>query len=269
MKNITILIILLYLLNSANAQNNIHSTLNDCKTKEPIAYAHIGILEKGIGTISNDQGVFSLKIPEANQNDILTISSVGYETQQIPINAIKSNIELCPVNIQLKEIVIIPKKEVILGRNKTTGNATYTFLGIGSGGEIASKIKNNKNIVPTKVGIYFKDNNCDLLKVRVTFYKAYKNKIGEIINTKPIIQSITPTKESWFDFDIPEIMNIDGDFFVSVEILQSSTKGQKCPTMFQGNYHLTKSNTYMRTKSHDKWETWKIEFPVRVTVNYD
>jgi hypothetical protein len=58
----------------ASAQKTLKVALTDCKTKEPIPYAHVGIAEKGIGTISNEQGRFALRIPAENMNDTLTIS---------------------------------------------------------------------------------------------------------------------------------------------------------------------------------------------------
>ena len=51
------------------AQNNyrtIRGKVYDQKTKEPVPYAHVGILDKGIGTTTSDNGIFVLKVPETS-----------------------------------------------------------------------------------------------------------------------------------------------------------------------------------------------------------
>ena len=60
----------------------IDAKLLDQQTKQPIAYANIGFVEKGIGTVSNEKGEFSLVYDEdkVGENEILQISVLGYET---------------------------------------------------------------------------------------------------------------------------------------------------------------------------------------------
>src|SRR5688572_6268440 len=48
-------------------------------TKSPIGYVNIGILNSPIGTISNEDGTFSIRIPPAHGGDSLTFSMLGYE----------------------------------------------------------------------------------------------------------------------------------------------------------------------------------------------
>jgi hypothetical protein len=263
----TLQIALFFLAHFVTAQTTLNFRLNDCDTKEPIAYAHIGIAEKSVGTISNEQGLVSLNIPVKNVNDTLTISFIGYETKSVPIKKIKSSLELCPDNVLLNEIVIRPKKEKILGRKNGRGNSTYMFQGIGSGGEIAAKISNNKSIVIRKVGVYLECNNCDTLSFFITIYKGNKNKIGEIINTKPYIVKVKSIKEGWVDYELPQVVSVKDDFFVGLEIIQASNE---CEVQLQGNYQFVKSDkSYIRKNSHDKWLLGNIDFPIRAIVNYD
>lgn len=262
-------IALFFLANFITAQTTLNFRLNDCETKEPIAYAHIGIAEKSVGTISNEQGLVSLNIPAKNVNDTLTISFIGYETKSVPIKKIKSSLELCPDNVLLKEIVIRPKKEKILGRKNGRGNSTYMFQGIGVGEELAAKISNNKNIVIRKLGVYLECDKCDTLSFLITIYKCNKNKIGEIINTKPYIFKVKSIKEGWLDYELPQVVSVKDDFFVGFEIMQASN-GTKCQVQLHGNYQFVKSDkSYIRKKSHDKWLLGDIDFPIRAVVNYD
>ncbi|WP_299053691.1 carboxypeptidase-like regulatory domain-containing protein [uncultured Polaribacter sp.] len=53
--------------------------------ENPIAYAAIGIPSKQIGTATNDDGAFSLKISSENIKDILEVSTIGFKTYKIKI----------------------------------------------------------------------------------------------------------------------------------------------------------------------------------------
>lgn len=52
---------------------------------DPIPYAAVGIPSKYIGTSTNDEGQFSLKLKQDNLSDTLEISSIGYKTYKIKI----------------------------------------------------------------------------------------------------------------------------------------------------------------------------------------
>ena len=268
MKTSMLLTLLTFLFHLVSAQKTLKVALTDCKTKEPIPYAHVGIAEKGVGTISNEQGRFALRIPAENMNDTLTISYIGYETKRLLISSIPSSVELCPSNIQLKEVTVKPKKEKTLGRRKGTGNSSFAFQSIGSGGEYASKISNSKSLVIREIGVYV-ETKCDSLTMRINLYKANKNKIGEPLNTVPFIWRTASKGKAWLNYELPQLIEIEESFFVGIEVLKSSTKEQSCFVMFQGNYQLIKSDNYARNTSQDKWERWDIDVPIRVVVNYD
>lgn len=53
--------------------------------KNPIPYAAVGIPSKKIGTATNDDGEFSLKINQENLTDSLEISTIGFKTFKIKI----------------------------------------------------------------------------------------------------------------------------------------------------------------------------------------
>ena len=74
----------------------------------PIPYVNISIFGKAIGTMSNTEGEFILKLPSEFQNDTLVFSCVGYSLKRIPIRQFNNNstIRLNSEIIQIKEIKI-------------------------------------------------------------------------------------------------------------------------------------------------------------------
>ncbi|NOR87793.1 MAG: hypothetical protein GQ527_09305 [Bacteroidales bacterium] len=78
---------------NSSAQNLeiVKGTLLDQNTKEPLPYANIVILQKNIGTISNEKGLFSLDISKLEKTDTLSFQYIGYKTKAIIISELDSS----------------------------------------------------------------------------------------------------------------------------------------------------------------------------------
>ncbi|HEX7584507.1 MAG TPA: carboxypeptidase-like regulatory domain-containing protein [Prolixibacteraceae bacterium] len=88
--------------------------------KEVVPYTSISVSGTNIGTISNTDGVFELKIPESMKQDTILFSCLGYIQQWQPISEIATDnctIYLQPTSVQLKEIKItVINAEDIIGK---------------------------------------------------------------------------------------------------------------------------------------------------------
>ena len=81
----------------------------DNENKTAVPYASIGITEQNIGTITNNDGYFELKVPATFSGSFLLVSHLGFMSQRIPIQLIKEQ----QVDIYL-ERRIISIQEVII-----------------------------------------------------------------------------------------------------------------------------------------------------------
>ena len=90
MKTKTFFIVCCFLITNLCAQEitTIAATIIDEQTKESVEFVNIGFEDKGIGTVSNAKGNFSLTFNSDAIEDaqFLQISSIGYETRKIPLN---------------------------------------------------------------------------------------------------------------------------------------------------------------------------------------
>lgn len=102
---------------STYAQNDndsfvtINGILKDAKTNEKIIYATISVPGTGIGTVSNSDGEFILKISKTSISDVFEISHLSYATTKLKISESlgkEKTFYLEPQAIMLKEISIIP-----------------------------------------------------------------------------------------------------------------------------------------------------------------
>jgi len=79
----------------------------DKDEKDVLPYSSIYVFRSNIGTVSNNDGEFELKIPESMKQDTVIISCLGYRQQIQPIGEITDKnyqIALDPSSVQLKEI---------------------------------------------------------------------------------------------------------------------------------------------------------------------
>ncbi len=96
-----VLFIDLSLTNNVFAQTlTLQGYVKDAKTNASIPYANIYIKKGNIGTSTNTDGFFMLKVPKEFQNDTLMTSYIGFESYKIAIYNIKNRVDMI---ILLKE----------------------------------------------------------------------------------------------------------------------------------------------------------------------
>ena len=57
----------------------------DKETSLPIAFANVGVVERHLGTVGDENGFFRLRIADEYHDGILRISYIGFETLDIPV----------------------------------------------------------------------------------------------------------------------------------------------------------------------------------------
>ena len=108
---------------------NVSGLIIDQKTRKPLPYASIGIANRHEGTISNQNGFFSMYLVDSLLNDTLIINYLGYESFIAPIDQLEgknNQIKLRPVSTRIEEVVIRPlTPEDILERVKENYSINY------------------------------------------------------------------------------------------------------------------------------------------------
>ncbi len=83
----------------------------DSASGTPLAFAIISIDGSSISTVSNSEGDFALKIPEALVNKSISVSFLGYRDKQIPIQTLskdRNRITMEGLSVSLSEINVFP-----------------------------------------------------------------------------------------------------------------------------------------------------------------
>lgn len=135
---------------SADPQNNsaevtwfeIRGRVYDEALKQPLAFANIFLTGTSIGTISNQEGEFVLKLDSRHLVDTLNISFIGYKTHSEPVSIL--------VNTEknyILETEIISLQEVII-RKITHQNILRLFL---------SGIRDNYPVDPALLTTFYRE----------------------------------------------------------------------------------------------------------------
>lgn len=254
---------------SSYCQKIIQGQVIDELSKEPLVFTNIGILNTSIGTVSNENGEFSIIIPDSLKEKSLTFSFVGYLSKSIEINKFnqKNDIVLIPKEIKLNELVVVEKQNKI--KIKQSG-VSYSFPGalavaesenkndiveigqVVSVGKKLSKIK-SINIIVKHIESKEPEN------FRIKFYSFYDNSPQEIIINKELFfQQKILTNILSFNLEEENIVLKD-QFFVSIEFLPSKNKEKETSsTLFFGAIIRNTGNTFIRKSSQGKWVSPRI-----------
>ena len=98
--------------------------------KQTLAFTSISIMSKSIGTISNEEGRFSLRLTKENLNDTITISTLGFKSFKIKVqDFIDQDIKVVTLEedlVSLDEIVIQDPSSYVKSALKKLKETTYS-----------------------------------------------------------------------------------------------------------------------------------------------
>lgn len=230
--------------------------LIDKVTHQPVEFANIGVIGKGIGTVSNEKGEYKFIVPDSLAGENIRVSMIGYNSRTYSIRDFQkqSTIELSQNATILKEIPISVKKlKIRIEGNDTRSKSIQAgFKNNSLGAELGVRIAvRHKQTQIRKVMFCINRNTLDTLPVfRFNVYKEQNGMPGENILTQNII--ITPKEKTGFiEFDLrPYGIFTNEDVFITLEWIKDlgDVTGLFFSTKLVGNA------TYYRQTSQDKWQ---------------
>lgn len=255
MERYFILPLLLFISYKISSQQTIKGTLLDSASKKPIEFANLGIPGKGVGTVSDENGNFSVVVPDSLSSEKIKISMIGYRTRYVPAASFTESktILLSSDAVVLKEVLVSPKSTTvkILGNDTKTRVVRAAFTNNSLGCELAVKLKIKQP--QTQLKTFYLNITESKIKdplFRFNVYSVDENGAPkENILTHNII--IAP-KDSvgLIAFDLrPYLIFVDEDVFISVEWIKDM--GNNKDIMFSTK--LVGIPTYFRQTSQDKW----------------
>jgi hypothetical protein len=209
------------------AQVKIAGVIIDKKTKKPVEYVNIGIVEKGVGTVCNEYGRFELTVPQDLRSSPITISRIGYKTSVIEIFKIegdftKLKIELQENVLNLNEVNVLATDEVTLGQEPDGLRVKGMFKASALGLECGTLIKNKGKVRINDFNFNVLKVPFDSLKFRLNFYTIKNDKPDAKINTKNILFTISKRDTGLFNINITEhYIQVTNNFICTIELIHT------------------------------------------------
>jgi hypothetical protein len=108
------MLVLSFIAISAWGQNEepvtvIRGKIIDQKSEKPLAFASIWVVNSGVGTVSNSEGDFILKVPQSQKSNNIKISFMGYKTVVFKPGELKSEantIAMSLETINIKDVIV-------------------------------------------------------------------------------------------------------------------------------------------------------------------
>ena len=201
----------------------IEGTIYDVSDGKILPYVHIGIKGTHLGTISKDDGTFSMEVDKDKQSSLLYLSLLGYGDTEIPISRMlnqKVRIAMTPAPLKLNEVVVSNEGQKFKKVKVGNTNKTSTLTGksgeeeFGWGGEWGILIPKQKNEFKiNSVQFHLKHNTVDSILFRVHIHQLkgdsepiesnllYSNYITSQKNNKWVTADLSE-RNLWIDSDI-------------------------------------------------------------------
>ena len=217
-------LILMFILNPVYSQKRIRGIILDSLTKQAVEYCNVGIIGKGIGTVSNEKGEFELPVPDSVLNSDLKLSMIGYRSLVMPAKAAANSgtYYLSQASVKLDEIVVHPRKMryKILGNETQTTRVNGGFKDNRLGAEIAVLLNiKHPNTQLRKLNFNITSNSLEQQPVfRVNVYSKGEDGLPSVnLLSQNII--VTPdNKTGLVEIDLkPYSIYCDKDVFIAIE----------------------------------------------------
>ena len=215
---------------TTEAQIRISGKVTQSNSSQGIAYANIGIINTEIGTISNEDGSFSISIPATYSDQNLLFSSIGFTQKIIPVASLQDKqiliIHLDEKVFELRTIYVTPgktkKKLATLGNGKSFLLSGQLHCDTASAGSAMALLIDKSNYPDfthiQTVSLFIAANKFPTFKIRLRILavdSTDQNKPGfDLLNQQVI--AVSDIQKGWLQFDLPNTFQINEKAFYLV-----------------------------------------------------
>lgn len=264
-----IFLLMLFFTGNGFGQRDYKGKIIDSNTGQPIPFVNVGIFEKEIGTVSDEDGIFHLPMNDTRieNTDEVIFSSLGYKSISIPLSEVElvyneyPILKMIPNRMNLDEVVVSNKDgrfitDFIGYKNYGEKNFGYWKDQIALGGELATRVVAKSGLRRLdRLQFEVFHNPSDSLLLRVNIYEddgpLGRPKTNLNSSGKNILVTVKNTdKVVWVDLK-PFDIYVKNDFLVSLELLR--VYGDEELGLVLGAA-FDRYGSYRKYASQSKWE---------------
>ena len=260
----SLLAILLLVSMNAMSQSQAGVVLNG-KDRSPVPFAKIGIMGKGIGTIADENGRFTLVVDKKYGKDKIRFSCIGYSSYDISVADYK--------HMDNKTILLQQRPADTATMKQPTANAkvkTYGSFGTNDnieingglpGSEVGVVFNFKESSLLDKLMVKIQSNSVDTLLYRVNVYNVIGDGKFELMLKKPIYYKSASgdlvDKTITIDLSNDNVL-VKGSKLITIEQLKNFGNGD---LKFSG---IKNGKSYARKASFAVWKVIPTTLSMKV-----
>ncbi len=279
---VALLLILSLFVSNFYAQQSVAGSVVDADTNLPLPFVNIGIIKKGVGTVSDEEGIFNFLFDSSilTPMDTLRVSSMGYKSYDVPVSQFFNqkqgslSIRLAPEIMELSEVIVAASKRKQKSKTDKIEGYTYagqlkngTWEGDGAlGGELVTTIKISKKLRRLNAFyFYILQNTSDSLLIRLNLYEGNTMYPEKKLTDQTILYTLK-TKAGKVGIDLTSYdLEVRDDFSIGIELLK--VYGSKLGLVVAGDD--TPGVSFRRFTSQGDWKRYSqdaLTFSVSTTL---
>lgn len=268
LKSLCLTLLLLLLLIAPAVAQPITGRITDSRTRAPLPYVNIGVVGQDLGTVTDEQGAYTLAFQQSLATAMVRISRLGYAPRNLTLAelAAQPNVALTPEAVPLAEVQVRGtaafRSTHTLGNTGNAEMATNTLGSNSLGAQVGTVIQLSRR--PTRlVNAVFNiaRSSPGQVTFRVNIYrlgadgKPTETKLlhREVIVTSPVVRGPIIV-----DLSADQLV-LNEDFFLSIELLKwdnpAPTGAEFAFSAALGYFH---NEIYSRYTSQAVWKKTSI-----------
>ncbi len=237
------------------SQKGISGLILDAVTQQPIPFVNIGIKKLSTGTVTDEEGRFTLQAAQAGSTDLVTISAIGYANQEVSWAELmkKQTIYLKPRPYDLQGVELsakkLLKKDMIIGNNQQKRDHNVGFGSSQLGTEIAALLPIEKETWIKSAHFVINRTSGAQLLFRLNIYQVEEDTIGApLLKENLLIEA--PGEKGVLDIDLSKYnLYVRGDILLSLQWVKDYDGNGEVLISFNANKAGQRNNLFMKTTS--------------------
>jgi hypothetical protein len=241
----------------------------DSRTSQPVPYASVGVRGKPLGTVADAHGSFPLSQVGAAPADTVVISCIGFQSQLMTLNELRSHAEirLAPQQQALAEVVVRGRqpRPVSIGHNWVSAFTSYGFYITADtvpharlGREVGVLLAIKHPTLLESFHLFTSGRDFKSVTFRLNIYAVEQGQPHHSLLRQDVIFTVDGQRRGWNNVDLrPFAITLAGpqQVVATVEWL-SSEVGRPGGKFLDLPVHLSAVHTlYSRSKSAQAWTT--------------
>lgn len=235
------------------------------QTAEPLAFVSIGIPGKNVGTVSDEEGNYTLDLPETCNKDSVVFLFLGFQDKQVEVGELKiracKSIFLTKKSLEIEEVKVNSKGFTyqVLGVETKSKAVSAGFDTLALGYECGLLIKNKRKAFLEELTVNVAWCTYDSVFYRINIYQVPEKEHFVNMLKEPIYIRMDASDIDEIKIDLtPYVLCPEGRFLVTLESVKNLGEGG----MYICANLLGKS--YYRKTSQGEWKSLPIGLSMNV-----